>query len=90
MRDAQTTGGYPKIGAIIQADLWKLAQVRLNTAIRFIPTIPYEARQALLGGENARICGRSTPRSRCTKNAANARRRSQHCNNNGRAASPGE
>ena len=40
MSDAQTTGGYPKIGAVIQADLWKLAQVRLNAAIRFIPTTP--------------------------------------------------
>jgi allophanate hydrolase subunit 2 len=48
MSDAQTTGGYPKIGAVIQADMWKLAQVRLNAAIRFIPTTPYEARQALL------------------------------------------
>src|ERR1700744_2635392 len=48
MSDAQTTGGYPKIGAVIQADLWKLAQVRLNAAVRFIPTTPYEARQALL------------------------------------------
>jgi allophanate hydrolase subunit 2 len=28
--------------------MWKLAQVRLNAAIRFIPTTPYEARQALL------------------------------------------
>jgi biotin-dependent carboxylase-like uncharacterized protein len=48
LSDAQTTGGYPKIGAVIQADLWKLAQVRLNGAIRFIPTTPQEARQALL------------------------------------------
>jgi biotin-dependent carboxylase-like uncharacterized protein len=48
LSDAQTTGGYPKIGAVIQADLWKLAQVRLNAAIRFIPTTPREARQALL------------------------------------------
>jgi biotin-dependent carboxylase-like uncharacterized protein len=48
MSDAQTTGGYPKIGAVIQADLWKLAQVRLNAAVRFIPTTLFEARQALL------------------------------------------
>lgn len=48
MSDAQTTGGYPKIGAVIQADLWKLAQVRLNGGIRFITTTPHEARQALL------------------------------------------
>jgi 5-oxoprolinase (ATP-hydrolysing) subunit C len=48
MSDAQTTGGYPKIGAVIQADMWKLAQVRLNGAVRFIPTTPEEARYALL------------------------------------------
>jgi allophanate hydrolase subunit 2 len=48
MSDAQTTGGYPKIGAVIQADLWKLAQVRLNGAVRFIPTTLHEARHALL------------------------------------------
>jgi len=48
MSDAQTTGGYPKIGAVIHADLWKLAQIRLNGAVRFIPATPYEARQALI------------------------------------------
>ncbi|WJF90493.1 biotin-dependent carboxyltransferase family protein [Paraburkholderia bonniea] len=47
MSDAQTTGGYPKIGAVIQADLWKLAQVRLNRHIRFIPATPDEALEAL-------------------------------------------
>ncbi len=35
MGDAQSTGGYPKIGAIIKADLWMLAQVRLNDGMRF-------------------------------------------------------
>src|SRR6185369_3291659 len=48
MSDAQTTGGYPKIGAVIRADLWKLAQVRLNGAIRFIPTTEREAHNALV------------------------------------------
>jgi 5-oxoprolinase (ATP-hydrolysing) subunit C len=48
LSDAQTTGGYPKIGAVIDADLWKLAQIRLNGAVRFIPTTPHEARAALL------------------------------------------
>ncbi|MGV2288590.1 biotin-dependent carboxyltransferase family protein [Trinickia sp. YCB016] len=47
MSDAQTTGGYPKIGAVIRADLWKLAQVRLNGSIRFIPTTHEEALYAL-------------------------------------------
>ncbi|GAB7524302.1 5-oxoprolinase subunit C family protein [Paraburkholderia sp. 2C] len=48
LSDAQTTGGYPKIGSVIYADLWKLAQVRLNGAVRFVPTTPHEARAALL------------------------------------------
>jgi allophanate hydrolase subunit 2 len=48
MSDAQTTGGYPKIGSVIYADLWKLAQIRLNGAVRFVPTTPHEARAALL------------------------------------------
>jgi allophanate hydrolase subunit 2 len=48
MSDAQTTGGYPKIGCVIDADLWKLAQVRLNASVRFIPATADEARVALL------------------------------------------
>jgi biotin-dependent carboxylase-like uncharacterized protein len=47
MSDAQTTGGYPKIGAVIQADLWKLAQVRLASGLRFVETTPAIARHAL-------------------------------------------
>ncbi|MDM0032748.1 biotin-dependent carboxyltransferase family protein [Variovorax sp. J22P271] len=34
MGDAQTTGGYPRIGVVIRADLWKLAQVPLNGRLR--------------------------------------------------------
>ncbi|HVE10086.1 MAG TPA: biotin-dependent carboxyltransferase family protein [Paraburkholderia sp.] len=48
MSDAQTTGGYPKIGTVIHADLWKLAQIRLNGAVRFIPTTERDARNALV------------------------------------------
>jgi allophanate hydrolase subunit 2 len=47
MGDAQTTGGYPKIGAVIKADLWKLAQARLMSGVRFIETSVEEARFAL-------------------------------------------
>jgi 5-oxoprolinase (ATP-hydrolysing) subunit C len=47
MSDAQTTGGYPKIGSVIRADLWKLAQVRLNGGVRFVETTPAAARKAL-------------------------------------------
>lgn len=48
MSDAQTTGGYPRIGVVIAADLWKLAQVRLGTAVRFVRTTREEARHALI------------------------------------------
>lgn len=48
LSDAQTTGGYPKIGSVIRADLWKLAQVRLNGGVRFVETTPAVARRALL------------------------------------------
>lgn len=47
MNDAQTTGGYPKIGTVIRADLWKLAQARLNLPIRFVRATPDVARDAL-------------------------------------------
>jgi biotin-dependent carboxylase-like uncharacterized protein len=35
MRDAQTTGGYPKIAAVIGADLDRLAQTPPGAAVRF-------------------------------------------------------
>jgi allophanate hydrolase subunit 2 len=39
MRDAQTTGGYRKLGAVISADLDKLAQCTSDQArIQFNPT----------------------------------------------------
>lgn len=47
LADAQTTGGYPKIGVVIRADLWKLAQLRLGGTLRFIPCSLDEARDAL-------------------------------------------
>lgn len=36
MRDAQPSGGYPKIGTIIEADLWRFGQAPIGSAIRFI------------------------------------------------------
>jgi 5-oxoprolinase (ATP-hydrolysing) subunit C len=47
MSDAQTTGGYPRIGSVIRADLWRLAQVRLHGSIRFVPSSREEALFAL-------------------------------------------
>jgi biotin-dependent carboxylase-like uncharacterized protein len=48
MGDAHTSGGYPKIGAVISADLWRLAQARLNASLRFVLVEQKDARQALL------------------------------------------
>lgn len=37
LADAQTTGGYPRIACVIEADLYNLAQIRLGEPIHFIP-----------------------------------------------------
>ena len=47
LADAQTTGGYPKMGVVIRADLWKLGQLRLGSTLRFVPCTLDEARDAL-------------------------------------------
>ncbi|MCJ9706460.1 biotin-dependent carboxyltransferase family protein [Bradyrhizobium sp. SHOUNA76] len=36
MRDAQPSGGYPKIGTVIDADLWRLGQAPIGSRIRFV------------------------------------------------------
>lgn len=46
MSDAQTTGGYPKIGVVIGADLWRLAQVPLGASVRFVRVTLAEAAAA--------------------------------------------
>ncbi|MFG6488401.1 biotin-dependent carboxyltransferase family protein [Roseateles sp. BYS78W] len=51
LADAQTTGGYPKIGVVIRADLWKLGQVRLGAKLRFCRCTPDDARAALRAQE---------------------------------------
>lgn len=38
MCDAQPSGGYPKIGAVIEADLWRLGQSPIGGRVRFIET----------------------------------------------------
>lgn len=47
MADAQTTGGYPKIGVVIHADLSKLAQLRLHRTLRFVECDIAQAREEL-------------------------------------------
>jgi biotin-dependent carboxylase-like uncharacterized protein len=46
MADAQTTGGYPRIACVIEADLFHLAQIRLGDALHFIPCTLAEAQRA--------------------------------------------
>ncbi|WP_345831159.1 5-oxoprolinase subunit PxpC [Erwinia sp. HDF1-3R] len=46
MADAQTTGGYPRIGCVIEADLYHLAQIRLGEPIHFVHCTLEEALQA--------------------------------------------
>lgn len=38
LADAQTTGGYPRIACVIEADLWKLAQTPIGKSFCFIRT----------------------------------------------------
>lgn len=47
MRDAQPSGGYPKFGTVIEADLWRLGQAPIGSRIRFIETTWDEAVAAL-------------------------------------------
>ena len=47
MRDAQPSGGYPKIGTVIEADLWRLGQAPIGSSVRFIQTSWEEAVAAL-------------------------------------------
>jgi len=44
--DAQITGGYARIGVVIQADLWKLAQLRTGAPLRFQASTAAAARIA--------------------------------------------
>lgn len=46
LADAQTTGGYPRIACVIQADLWKLAQTPIGKSFCFIRTDLETARRA--------------------------------------------
>lgn len=46
MADSQTTGGYPKIAKVIDADLGFLAQIRAGEKLQFDAVSPMEALQA--------------------------------------------
>ena len=44
---AQPSGGYPKIGTVIEADLWRLGQAPIGSRIRFVQCSWDEALAAL-------------------------------------------
>ena len=46
LADAQATGGYPRIGVVIEADLWKFAQAPARTRFCFVETDLAGARAA--------------------------------------------
>jgi antagonist of KipI len=46
LADAQTHGGYPRIGHVIRADRGRLAQLRAGDKLRFAPCTPAAARAA--------------------------------------------
>ncbi|MEM1565046.1 MAG: biotin-dependent carboxyltransferase family protein [Candidatus Bathyarchaeia archaeon] len=48
MKDAQTTGGYPKIAAVITPDLDMLGQAKPNDTVRFFEITLEEAHERLL------------------------------------------
>jgi biotin-dependent carboxylase-like uncharacterized protein len=48
MADHQPTGGYPKLGHVIRADIGRLAQCRPGTDVRFAQTSVQTAREELL------------------------------------------
>ncbi|CAK9884459.1 MAG: putative protein YbgK [Candidatus Erwinia impunctatus] len=47
MADAQTTGGYPRIACVIEADLHHLAQIRLGDAVHFVHCTEHDAHRAM-------------------------------------------
>lgn len=38
LADSQTTGGYPRIAVVVEADLWKFAQAPAGSSIQFVET----------------------------------------------------
>ncbi|MDX1733978.1 MAG: biotin-dependent carboxyltransferase family protein [Halioglobus sp.] len=47
LNDRQTIGGYPKIGAAIAPDTWRLAQLTPGSTVHFAPVSPGTARRVL-------------------------------------------
>lgn len=51
MRDAQPSGGYPKFGTVIEADLWRLGQAAIGGKVRFVHCSYDQALDALAANE---------------------------------------
>ncbi len=49
LADAQSHGGYPRIGHVIRADWPRLAQLRPGDSLRFVPCDAIQAQQKLTG-----------------------------------------
>jgi biotin-dependent carboxylase-like uncharacterized protein len=56
MSDANTAGGYPKMAAVIQADLWRLGQARPGSRIAF-SEVDYQEAVAAMTPVNDYIAG---------------------------------
>jgi biotin-dependent carboxylase-like uncharacterized protein len=54
LADAATMGGYPKIGTVVEADLWRMAQVRPGQKLKFV-RVDYEEAVAALDDLAAHI-----------------------------------
>lgn len=52
MRDHQPTGGYPRIGTVISADLDRFAQLRAGEPVAFMPVSVEHAHRALRSGQS--------------------------------------
>ena len=52
LNDRQTIGGYPKLGAVLSLDCWKLAQCRPGATVSF-KSITVEEAQDLVRTERA-------------------------------------
>jgi biotin-dependent carboxylase-like uncharacterized protein len=46
LSDANATGGYPKLGTVIEADLWRLGQAPIGATLRFLEVDYADARAA--------------------------------------------
>ena len=56
MCDAQPSGGYPKVGTVIEADLWRLGQMPIGTHFRFVEA-DWEAALAARDALDAWVAG---------------------------------